>query len=156
MDGYVKYIRDMVGHNRILMNFALGAIFNEKGEILLQFRGDKKKWGLPGGTLELGETLDQAVVRELFEETGLKVKTTSLIGIYTGKRYNSVYPNGDKTQPVSVLFNVKVIGGKLTDKVDEETLELKYFSKENLPTISGATFTDMINDAFAGKKAIWH
>ena len=146
----------MVGHNRILMAFVLAAIFNEKGELLLQKRGDKKKWGLPGGVLELGETFEEALVREIEEETGFKVKPTSIIGIYTGPKYNISYPNGDKTQPVAILFSVKIMGGKLTDKVDEETLELKYFTKNKLPEIAGWDFEDMIKDAFAGKRAIWH
>ncbi len=144
----------MVGHHRILMNFVLAAIFNDKGELLLQKRGDKKKWGLPGGVLELGETLEEALIREVKEETGLKIKPVSVVGIYTGPDYNVTYPNGDLTQPVAVLFNVKVIGGKLTDKVDEETLELRYFTKDNLPEIAGRDFADMIDDSFAGKKSI--
>lgn len=156
MKDYIKYIRGMVGHKLILMNFAVAAVFNEKGELLLQKRGDKKKWGLVGGTLELGETLEQAVVREVFEETGLKVKPTSVIGIYTGSKYNVLYPNNDRVQPVTTLFNVKVIGGKMREIYDEETLELKYFSKNNLPEIAGKDFEDMIKDVFAGKIGIWH
>ncbi|HKC04597.1 MAG TPA: NUDIX domain-containing protein [Patescibacteria group bacterium] len=146
----------MVGHKRIILNFVGAAIFNEKGELLLQKRGDKKKWGLPGGALELGENLEEAVIREVGEETGLKIKPVSIIGVYTGPKYNVSYPNGDQTQPVVVLFSVKVTGGNLTDKVDEETLELKYFAKSELPELAGPDFIDMISDAFAGKKAIWH
>lgn len=156
MKNYVKYIRGMTGHKRILMNFAVAAIFNEKGELLLQKRGDKKKWGLPGGALELGETLDEAVIREVKEETGLEIKTKSLIGVYTGPDYNVSYPNGDLTQPVAVLFGVEITGGELTDKVDEETLELKYFNQENLPEIANKDFQDMINDAFDKKTGVWH
>lgn len=156
MNDYVKYIRGMVGHERILMNFAVAAIFNEKGELLLQKRGDKKKWGLVGGTLELGETLEQCIRREVFEETSLKIKPISIIGIYTGSEYNVLYPNGDQVQPVSVLFNVKVIGGKLRDKYDEETLELKYFTKDNLPEFANKDFEDMIQDVFNRKVGIWH
>lgn len=156
MNDYVKYIRGMVGHNIILMNFAVAAIFNEKGELLLQKRGDKKKWGLVGGTLELGETLEECVKRETFEETGLKVEPTSIIGIYTGPQYNVMYSNGDQTQPVAVLFNTKVIGGKLRDKYDEETLELKYFTRDNLPEFANKDFEDMVDDSFSKKLGIWH
>ena len=156
MKDYIKYIRGMVGHKLILMNFAVAAIFNDNGELLLQKRGDKKKWGLPGGALELGETLEEAVVREVREETKLKVKPKFLIGIYTGPDYNVHYPNGDEVQPVAALFYVKVIGGKLTGKYDEETLELKYFNKDNLPEIANKDFEDMIADAFNNKKGVWH
>lgn len=153
---YLKYIRGMVGTKRIIMAFVLAAIFNEKGELLLQKRADKKKWGLPGGVLELGETLEKAVIREVKEETAYKIKPTSIIGVYTGSDYYTSYPNGDRTQPVGILFNVKVIGGKTAYKIDAETLELKYFNKNNLPELAGKDFADMIDDAFAGKKAIWH
>lgn len=156
MKNYIKYIRKMVGHKLIFLNFAVAAIFNEKGELLLQKRSDKKKWGLPGGAIELGETFEDAVIREVWEETKLKVKPKSLIGIYTGPDYNVHYPNGDEVQPVAVLFNVEVTGGKLADKYDEETLELRYFDKNNLPEIANKDFVDMIDDAFSNKNGVWH
>lgn len=155
MPNYIKYIRRMVGHKRILMNFTLAAIFNEKGEIFLQKRGDNGKWGLPGGAMELGETLNEAVIREVKEETGFKIKPESLIGIYTGRKYWKLYMNGDKTQPVSFLFNAKIVGGRLDYGTDGETLELRYFSKNNLPEISSRGFKDMIRDAFAKKRNLW-
>ena len=58
-----------------------GCIFNEKGEVLLQRRGDCNLWGFPGGTVELGETPQMAAKREVKEETGLDVEVGGLIGI---------------------------------------------------------------------------
>ena len=51
---YVKWIRSKVGHEKIILVFAGGCIFNERGEVLLQRRGDSNKWGFPGGAVELG------------------------------------------------------------------------------------------------------
>lgn len=148
---YVKYIRDMVGHKRILMNFAVAAVFNEKEELLLQKRGDKKKMGTSWWCVGTWGNF-----REVMEETGLKVITKHLIGIYTGPKYNVYYPNGDESQPVAVLFKTEIVGGKLRESYDEETLELGYFTKDNLPEIANKDFEDMISDAFANKKGIWH
>lgn len=155
MGNYIKYIRSFVGHRRILLNFTLAAIFNQNGELLLQKRSDTGKWGLPGGALELGETLEDGVIREVYEETGLKIKPIFIIGVYSGRKYWTSYWNNDKTQPVSVLFKAKIVGGKMTGGGDGETLELGYFSKNNLPEISSVTFEDQIKDVFAKKKAVW-
>ena len=71
---YIKWIRGKVGHEKIIIVYAGGCIFNEKGEVLLQKRTDCNKWGFPGGALELGETPQMAAKREVKEETGLDVK----------------------------------------------------------------------------------
>lgn len=152
---YIKFIRSFVGHRRVLMNFVMGVIFNDAGEILLQKRFGNGKWGLPGGTMELGETFTKTLSREVEEETCLKVKAIKLLGIYSGRKYYNTHPNGDKTQPVTVVFYVKVIGGKLKIGSDNESLDLKFFSKENLPEIASKAFFDIINDALERKDTVW-
>ena len=68
---YIRWIRSKVGHDKIILVFAGGYIFNEKGEVLLQRRGDTNKWGFPGGAIELGETPEMAAIREAKEDTYL-------------------------------------------------------------------------------------
>jgi len=153
---YIKWLRSKVGHEEIHLNFSVAIIFNTKGEILLQKRTDKNKWGLPGGVVELGESHEDALIREAFEETGLKVEVQRLLGIYSGPKYKISYPNGDRIQSVAVAFYVKVLGGNLKTEADSETLELKYFSKNRLPEIAGPDFEDMIKDAFNNKSAVWN
>lgn len=129
---YIKWIRSKVGHEKIILVFAGGCIFNEKGEVLLQKRADSSKWGFPGGAIELGETPQIAAVREVKEETGLDVEVSKLIGIYTD--LDMEYPNGDKAQSICLAFELKVIGGELScDK--QETLELKYFPVDDAPDL---------------------
>lgn len=65
---YIEWIRSKVGHDRIILVFAGGYIRNEKGELLLQKRGDSNKWGFPGGAVELGETPEMAAIREVKED----------------------------------------------------------------------------------------
>jgi 8-oxo-dGTP pyrophosphatase MutT (NUDIX family) len=107
-------------------------IRDDPGRILLQRRADCGLWGFPGGGQDLGESAAQAVVRETYEETGLRVEPTRLIGVLIDPQYSRTFANGDYVQPVSALFEVQAVGGELrTDS--PETLELACFSPDNLP-----------------------
>lgn len=129
---YIKWLRSKVGHEKIILVFAGGCIFNDKGDVLLQKRADSSKWGFPGGAIEIGETPQMAAVREVKEETGLDVEVGKLIGIYTD--FDMKYPNGDKAQSIMIAFELKVIGGELScDK--QETIELKYFPVDGAPPL---------------------
>jgi mutator protein MutT len=140
---YIKWIRSKVGHEKVILTFAGGCIFNERGEVLLQRRGDFNKWGFPGGAIELGETPQMAAIREAKEETGLDVKVNKLIGIYTD--FNIEYPNGDKAQSLLIAFVLDVIGGEMfCDK--EETLELRYFSLDHMPELFCKQHKDFLYD----------
>ena len=140
---YVQWIRSKVGHKKILLLHAGGCVFNEKGEVLLQLRGDSNMWGLPGGCLELGETPEQTAIREVKEETGLDVEVSELIGVYTDT--DASCPNGDKFQSILVAYMLKVIGGSLS--VDyAETLALKYFSFADMPKLFCAQHEQILDD----------
>ena len=80
---YIQWIRSKVGHEKIILVFAGGYILNEKSEVLLQRRGDTNMWGFPGGAIELGETPEMAVIREVKEETGLCLTSYKMRGIVT-------------------------------------------------------------------------
>lgn len=155
MKNYIKQLREKVGHQKVILNFAVGIVFNTRGEILLQKRGDSLKWGLPGGAVELDESFDEAAQREVFEETGLKVKVEKILGIYSGKKYQEIRKNGDECQPVVVAFYTKVNGGELKLTDNDETLSLEYFSENELPEIHNKQHEDMIFDAFSLASGIW-
>ncbi|GAF17010.1 hypothetical protein JCM19046_1481 [Bacillus sp. JCM 19046] len=74
---YIKNIRQKVGQEAIILNFAGICVENNQGEILLQKRADSNQWGFPGGALELGESVETCAKREVFEETGLLVNVLS-------------------------------------------------------------------------------
>jgi mutator protein MutT len=105
-------------------------VFDESGRVLLQKRGDSNKWGFPGGAIELGETPEEAAIRELKEETGLDVTIDSLIGIYTDS--DMKYPNGDNAQSIAIVYKLKALSGELICD-NKETIDLKFFDVDKLP-----------------------
>ena len=129
---YIQDIRHRVGHEPIILNFAGGILTNDKNEILLQKRSDTNKWGLPGGAMEYGETVEGTCRREFRENTGLEVTLNSFLGL--SSNHIQHYPNNDVAQTIVTFFLVNYCKGELHSK-NEETLDLKYFSKENLPEI---------------------
>ena len=146
---YIQWIRSKAGHEKIILVFAGECIRNDKGEILLQRRADSAKWGFPGGAIELGETPQMAVVREVKEETGLDVEVGELIGVYT--ECDMKYPNGDEAQSICMAYELKVIGGELCcDK--SETLELKYFPLDNIPELFCRQHQELLDDIRNGLK----
>ena len=107
-------------------------IFDRRGRLLLQQRSDGGQWGLPGGSVEIGESVRDAVVREVREETGLIVAVRRLIGVYSAPALQLVrYPDGNVWHYVSVSFECAVRSGSL--QTCDETLTLEYFPLRRLP-----------------------
>jgi mutator protein MutT len=153
MANYIQWIREQVGHEPIILNFAAAIIQNEQGEILLQKRGDSKGWGLPGGAIELGESAEDAMRREVFEETGLRVKVEDFLGVYT--RYFSEYPNGDQAQSIAFFFICSIDSGTLhIDHNDGETLDLQFFPPESAPRLYNQQSQEALNDFIQGKRGV--
>ncbi len=140
---YIKWIRGKVGHEKIIIVYAGGCIFNKNGEVLLQKRADCNKWGFPGGAIELGETPEMAAKREVKEETGLDVEVNKLIGIYTDS--DVVCVNGDKVHSICIGYEMSIVGGELICD-ENETLELKYFSLNDMPELFCKQHEELLRD----------
>ena len=106
---------------------------NEKGQILLQSRADRDKWGLPGGCQELGERFQDTIIREVKEETNLDVleNDLELIDIVSGNSRRNEYPNGDVVINNTALYCITNYTGEL--KWDKESKEMKFFDLGHLP-----------------------
>jgi 8-oxo-dGTP pyrophosphatase MutT (NUDIX family) len=133
MGEYTKEIRELIGNRPFILVGATIIVMNDKNEILFQLRSDTKEWGLPGGAMELGESLEETAERELFEKTGLKVKSFKFIDIISGKDLYYKYPNGDEVYNVICVYQAEEISGELAMN-DGESLDLKYFSINELPS----------------------
>ena len=135
--GYPVFTRLCMGvlkHRFVLLQDGAAVIIvNDKGQILLQSRADRDKWGLPGGCQELGERFQDTIIREIKEETNLDVKEEDLelIDIISGSSRRNNYPNGDVVINNTVLYCVKKYSGKL--KWDSESKNMKFFGLEDLP-----------------------
>ncbi len=145
MQNYIQNIRSKVGHEKIILAFAGGCIFNSKGEVLLQRRGDTDKWGFPGGAIELGETPQMAAVREAKEETGLDVKVGRIIGVYTD--LDITYSSGDQAQSIVIAYELIKVGGELFCD-QKETTELRFFSKDNKHQLFTKSHDDLWDEIF--------
>ena len=134
MPNYIKWIREKVGHDPIILNAAVALVLNEHNQVLLLRRADRTEevWGLPGGMMEVGESAEETMKREVMEETGLHVKVDKFLGVYTKDRFDS-YPNGDKAYVILFVFVCRAIGGTL-DAVDGEAAELRYFDLKDFPS----------------------
>jgi 8-oxo-dGTP pyrophosphatase MutT (NUDIX family) len=107
-------------------------IFDRQGRVLLQQRSDGGQWGLPGGSVEIGESVRAAVVREVKEETGLRVRPGRVVGIYSDPRLQvAQYPDGNVWHYVSICFECRVVGGRLA--TGDETLDLRFFAPPRFP-----------------------
>ncbi len=106
------------------------AIFDEQGRILLTKRSDNGQWCLPGGAVDPGETVAEAVEREVWEETGLRVRVKRLVGIYSHADMLIVYPDGHKFQIVAMHFEAEVTGGQAG--LSDETSDFGYFGLEQM------------------------
>jgi 8-oxo-dGTP pyrophosphatase MutT (NUDIX family) len=129
---YVIEIRKLIGSRPFILVGSTIIVKNDEEKILLQLRSDTLEWGLPGGAMEPGESLEETVKRELLEETGLCAKRYQLLDILSGNHLYFKYPNGDEVFNVIAVFIVKDVYGTLRIN-DDEGLQLNYFSIDKLP-----------------------
>jgi ADP-ribose pyrophosphatase YjhB (NUDIX family) len=108
-------------------------VFNEIGEVLLAKRTDNGLWCIPGGHVDLGETLIQACLRELNEETGLKGEVIRLVGVYSDPENSLHIAQGPEWHTIRVSLLCKIVGGKITSS--DETSEIRYFNIHQLPQL---------------------
>lgn len=108
-------------------------ILNEEKQVLLQKRSDVGLWGIPSGHIEIGETVSEAAIREVKEETNLDIKIKKLIGVYSDPNSQVfAYPNGKIVHFITICFLAEITGGELRCN-SSESLEIKFFNQQNLP-----------------------
>ena len=125
------------------------AIFNDKGEILLQRRRDVNKWCVISGHVEFGETVENAILREIEEETNVKASVVRLIGVYSSPNSQTYFYKDKTIQYITAYFEAKLTDGICPRFSNNETKELKFFSPENIPgdlaLINSNWLTDALN-----------
>ncbi|TFB19504.1 NUDIX domain-containing protein [Filobacillus milosensis] len=130
--GYVMDLRKLVGTRPLIVVGASVMVLNERKELLLQKRKDNGCWGLPGGSMELGESLEEVAKREMIEETGLTPDNLTLLNVFSGEEQYYKLPHGDELYNVTANYLCTEYEGKL--RIDEdESLDINFFNLKELP-----------------------
>lgn len=135
--GYIQELRKLIGTKPLIIVGSAIIVLNEKNEVLLQLRSDTYDWGLPGGAMELGETIEETAERELREETGLQTDSLQFLGVLSGQDLYYRYPHGDEIYNVINVFQAHRVHGEI--QCDEEGLDIRYFPIDKLPKLNTTT-----------------
>jgi len=108
-------------------------VLGKDNTFLLEKRKDCGLWGLLGGKVDVGESLEEAAIREVKEESGLDVKIENMVGVYSHSKDRIIKYDiiGDEKHLIDVIFTASVFSGNL--QISDESETLQYFNKENVP-----------------------
>jgi ADP-ribose pyrophosphatase YjhB (NUDIX family) len=141
----IKALRKLIGNMPLTICAAGVIIKNQNNHILLIKRGDDGNWCIPGGIVDLGEKVEGAAKREVYEETNLMIDKMELFNVYSGKEQHHIYPNGDEVYFINVVFISSFYYGKLNQD-GIESKEVKFFSLNDLPNKISPTNIPFIED----------
>ncbi|WP_280410099.1 NUDIX hydrolase [Nocardia brasiliensis] len=128
------YFNDPAAPEPNSLTVAVSAVVRDTdGRILMIHRTDNGKYSIPGGGLEAGETVSDAVVREVKEETGIDVRVTDLVGIFSNPGHVIAYDDGEVRQEFSICFRAEPIGGEL--RTSRESSEVKWVAVADLSSL---------------------
>jgi 8-oxo-dGTP pyrophosphatase MutT (NUDIX family) len=119
MSPHVRRLRAALGSELLILPSVTGIVFDERDRILLVRQSDGDVWSAPGGSIDPNKTPADAVVREVWEETGLYTVPVRLLGVYGGPVCVVTYPNGDRTAYIMTVFECEVRSGSL--RASDET-----------------------------------
>lgn len=129
-------------------------ILDGEGRLLLHRRSDNGQWGLPGGSVEIGEPVAAAIAREVREETGLEVEVRRLIGVYSDPGLQVVaYPDGNVVHYITTFLECAIRGGALG--TSGESLEVAFFDPGALPVDLVPLHRVRIQDALSRREAAY-
>ena len=145
MTDYIRTLRARIGHMKIVIPGVRGILVDDQQRLLLQRRSDTGHWGLPAGVVDVGDSVLEALSREVQEETGLIVVRAELFGVYTDPRFSVTYPNGDEVQTFTIAFLVREWSGQLSADSDEVT-DVRFFPLDALPENLWPVHRETIDD----------
>jgi 8-oxo-dGTP diphosphatase len=147
---YVAGLRRKIGHELLMLPGVSAAVFNDAGEVLLARRSDNGQWSVPAGSVDPGEQPADAIVREVYEETGVQAYVERIVGVAL---HPVTYPNGDQCQYLSVWFHCTAVGGEARVNDDESTA-VGWFAVDALPEV-GPLVRLRVEMALKGEVRAW-
>ncbi len=153
MSDYMRSLRAKVGSQLLEVPAVSVIVRDEAGRVLLVRHSNGDVWVTPGGAIEPTEAPADAAVREMWEETGLEVELTRVLGVYGGPEFIVTYENGDRVSYLMVFFEATPVGGApRPDGV--ETLEVRYFTREEARAATTPPWMqEVLGDVFAARPA---
>jgi 8-oxo-dGTP pyrophosphatase MutT (NUDIX family) len=134
-ESYLGKLRKLIGKEEIIIIAARGVIFDDDGRLLLIRRRDNGRWAMPAGAMELGDSVYDCLVREVYEESGLQVHAATLFAIWSDPEQMSIVTEyGDPYQIVNFIFRIDEWSGELVKETDE-TIDAGFFPVDALPEI---------------------
>ena len=130
-ESYLGRVRSSVGDtDTILFVGARGVILDEQGRLLLIQRSDNHRWAIPAGAMELGESMEECAIREVWEETGLRATSLTPFAFYSAYTYTNDW--GHTYQQILMSFRIHAWEGEL-QKVTDESVDAGFFALDDLP-----------------------
>lgn len=131
MTEYIRSLRSVVGTRPLMQCGASVILCDEQARVLMLRRADNTLWCFPGGSIELGESVEEAARRETFEESGLLARTLRLFHVFSGQELYYMYPNGDEVYNVDVVYFTRDYEGQV--RIDAESTDWRFFSLSEIP-----------------------
>ena len=140
---YLRWLRSKVGTSLLHVPSVTGLVFDHDDRVLLVRHSNGGVWVAPGGAIDPDEAPQDAVVREVWEETGLLVEPVHLRGVYGGPEFRVHYENGDVTSYVMAVFEGRRIGGTLQVD-DDEVTEARWLALSELASVELAAWAKIV------------
>ncbi|HEU5109917.1 MAG TPA: NUDIX domain-containing protein [Micromonosporaceae bacterium] len=147
-ESYLGQLRALAGERPMLFVGARAIVRDDSDRVLLIKRSDNGRWALPAGAMELGESITDCGVRELYEETGLRASRVTPYALYTGPAYTFTNMYSHTYQLFMVAFRVDEWAGELV-RVTEESTDARFFAQDELPGLRSPVLTETLADLAA-------
>jgi 8-oxo-dGTP pyrophosphatase MutT (NUDIX family) len=143
ISSYLRSLRARIGHDPVLMPSVAVMARDAGGRLLLVRNRDDGLWQTVGGAMDPGEAPADAAVREAYEETGLLVAPTHILGVHAGPLFRLTYPNGDVVDYVGISFAARVVGG-VERPCQDEVDRLGWFARDAVLAVPMAPHTRLL------------
>ena len=148
ISAHIRALRDKIGNDLLTLPSVAVMLFDDQDRLLVAQEAATGLWMTVGGAVEPDETPADAAVRECWEETGLLVEPTAVLGVFGGPEFRVTYPNGDHASYVVIAFLARQIGGTASPD-GLEASALRFVSREEAAALPMAPITkELVAHAF--------
>ena len=152
---YVRNLRERIGTDLLLAPTVGALVFDTQGQLLLQQRSDTGQWSVPAGALDPGECPADGVLREVWEEAGVLVAPTRLLGVYGGPNLRHVHTNGDQAASLLSVFACRTVDETAPSPDGRESLDARFFPVAAALTRLPERWQQRLQSALAARAAAY-